>query len=1498
MAQEFRMGDSDRITTCDGFFVDSGGTGASYQPNERAQVTICSDDDGGSHIQMIFSAPAIAENDELCFYDGETTDAPRLSCVSDFASGNPFIIQATAANPSGCITITFQSDGSVESDGWSADILCTTACQLIQSELVETTPEVMPTDTGWVDGCPGDRIFLKARGRYPQNGLAYQHSDATASFTWNFGDGTIAVGPEVSHTYDESGGYTVQLTITDQFGCRSTNFLSQRVRISTRPDFQLTGDLPPETCAGDTVGASAIINRIDAGKTLSVLPTEGSFQFGGTRSDSLALPDGTGASYETSINFTAFAPGQLLTDVNDLLGICVNMEHSWMRDLQISLMCPDGSSVLLHNHPDQSGGSVFLGEPNDNDDNLIRPGVGYDYCWTPDAVNPNWIDYANQNFPQTLPPGDYQSYENFRQLVGCPLNGEWTIRVEDLWGQDNGFIFSWGINFNPDLFPNLETFTPELVDYGWKSSPYTTFSSPDSLAAAPQNAGKAQYVFEVTDDFGCTYDTTLSVKVLPPTHPDCFSCQELLAPVADTAICPDEQVSLNVGINDSEQTDLSFESFPAHPIGSATYPPGSPYRAAMEISDVLPATLNDPTTQIISVCVDMETDWTGDIALLLQAPSGVVMTLANGNGGDGDNFSNTCFTPTAPGSINAGSPPFTGAYLPQDDWNLLNGTPVAGEWALLVSDALGIEEVGRLNSWSITFQSANEVTYSWTPATGLSCTDCPAPIASPAQTVVYRVEAANSYGCAQADTIVVGRPSEQEPPQVSCTVAEDPSMTFTWPSAGEVDRFEVRTFRNDGASDWIDLGSATQYEVTGLQRREEVRLELRYFIGVDPINCTFPISTAACTFQPCDLEAALEEAPLAVSCPGDTDGAVRVRASGGDQPYAFAIDGRSETQADGAFDLLAGGSHFVVVRDTGICFDTLFFDIPEPDTLVVAIEQTARGCRGDAANEAVAIASGGNGGYQYLWSDGRSGATQPDLDSLVYSVTATDSQGCTAASSLKLQDLPTFNPNVIQSAPTCFGGDDGQLAINLVEGGLTQDPADYTFQWSTGQTGPLIENLKGGLEYQVTVTSQEDCFVVATRTLRQPAPITFDVLKDSIQCADDPTGSATVTNIQGDNEVFNIQWNDAAGGRTTPTADGLPAGDYSVTVTDDDGCSSSQQFTFIDPPPIEVRVEKEDNACFGDSDGRIELRVSGGVPDYTIAWSNGAAGPSLSELPAAGYGLSVTDNNGCVLVDTVRIAEPPLLQATLIGTDPSCFGYQDGVVSAEPTGGTAPYGFSLDNQSYSNSNQFGGLSAGTYQVYLRDSKGCRFFDQITLQEPAEFLVSAGADLTIPLGDSVELVAEASNAEGAVEFVWSAPYEGTLTCTECAATISTTFNTITYELYGIDARGCEATNFITINVDKVRMVDVPTGFTPNDDGINDRLLVHGKEGTRIRTFRVFDRWGELIFEATDFSVNDPDIGWDGFYKGQPMNSGVFLWYLEVEYLDGAQDVFKGQTTLIR
>lgn len=184
------------------------------------------------------------------------------------------------------------------------------------------------------------------------------------------------------------------------------------------------------------------------------LPVEGCGEatYGG---DPLAIPDGDGQSYVTSINIDGFDDGQVLESAAGFVSACVVMEHSWLRDLQIEMICPSGQVMILQEFLGTTGSQLFMGVPDDSDDVDPVPGVGAQYCWRADAVNEPMLEWANNNpGVGTLPAGDYRPVSAVDTLLGCTLNGDWSIRATDDWGIDNGYIFEWTVNFSPDIIPD------------------------------------------------------------------------------------------------------------------------------------------------------------------------------------------------------------------------------------------------------------------------------------------------------------------------------------------------------------------------------------------------------------------------------------------------------------------------------------------------------------------------------------------------------------------------------------------------------------------------------------------------------------------------------------------------------------------------------------------------------------------------------------------------------------------------------------------------------------------------------------------------------------------------------------------------------------------------------------------------------------------------------------------------------------------------------------
>ncbi|MCB0643859.1 MAG: gliding motility-associated C-terminal domain-containing protein, partial [Phaeodactylibacter sp.] len=416
--------------------------------------------------------------------------------------------------------------------------------------------------------------------------------------------------------------------------------------------------------------------------------------------------------------------------------------------------------------------------------------------------------------------------------------------------------------------------------------------------------------------------------------------------------------------------------------------------------------------------------------------------------------------------------------------------------------------------------------------------------------------------------------------------------------------------------------------------------------------------------------------------------------------------------------------------------------------------------------------------------------------------------------------------------------------------------------------------------------------------LPEPPAITLETSISDVLCFAGTDGIASVVAVNAAVNPVTYLWTPT--GQNTATATGLSAGFYTVELVDDRGCTAEATVQIQQPGPLDLEFEIEPNICFSEAEGSILATADGGVGGFGYNWSNGDTTQQIGNLPSGTYVATATDANGCTIFDTAYVDQPGPINPIVEELDVDCFGSRNGRIELEPTGGTPPFVYSLDGVNYGGSSTLIGLKAGEYTVYIQDANDCLWIEEAIINEPPaiDLAFPDGDILTIELGDSIMLNALVTNAQGNYELFWEAPYEGTLSCNYCYNPVANSNSTIMYQVFVTDDLGCTTSAFITLQVLKERKVYVPTGFTPNNDGMNDLLLVLGEAGTTIERFQIFDRWGELIFERGDYQINDPVFGWNGQFRGQDLNSGVYIWYLEVRYIDGVKEQFKGSSTLIR
>ncbi|MDA3819212.1 MAG: PKD domain-containing protein, partial [Candidatus Delongbacteria bacterium] len=561
-AQSFDMvaDDGQTVSTCSAAF-----SAGSYTPGETYTLTVCSDDALDHHVTISISSYSFPAGTSLCVYDGQNASAPELVCWDETTTAGMIATQAQNTNESGCLTFVF--DAGTSGASWSGTFSCNFVCQApMLVNVVSTDPPIVEeSGVDYVNVCWDENnnqsfpVTFNAEGTYP-GGTGYTLDDDNVTFTWEFGDGTEESGvglTSVTHNFPAREGYTVILSIEDSQGCTNTNSMTQRVRVSRPPIWNDGGTYvdPDAICMGEEVEMCASYDTETWNSAITP-----------AIADTIFCPDGSGVCYETSIMQNQFLPGQTLNDNNNILGICLNMEHSYLGDLTMQIQCPSGQSVQLET---QGGSSTHLGEPIDPG---TGPGVGYDYCFTPDGTQT--LEEAAASV-STVPAGDYASYESLAGLEGCLLNGQWTISICDNWSIDDGYVFGWYIEFDESLYPEVWSYTPQYTPTEWyglygseidsptdqncATGTYTTTDNPDQNTQQP-------FIFTLTDDFGCEHDTAMNVTVYSQDDPNCCISPSPSAGT-DDLVC---NLSTNLNASTPESGNSGYWEFISGP-GNASF---------------------------------------------------------------------------------------------------------------------------------------------------------------------------------------------------------------------------------------------------------------------------------------------------------------------------------------------------------------------------------------------------------------------------------------------------------------------------------------------------------------------------------------------------------------------------------------------------------------------------------------------------------------------------------------------------------------------------------------------------------------------------------------------------------------------------------------------------------------------------------------------------------------------------------------------------------------
>ena len=1000
------------------------------------------------------------------------------------------------------------------------------------------------------------------------------------------------------------------------------------------------------------------------------------------------------------------------------------------------------------------------------------------------------------------------------------------------------------------------------------SAPYTYVWDGGQTGATASFSVSGTYAVTVTDDNGCTAQATADVTVADPLDATFATSEISCSGAADGVI-----------------TALGNAGFP--PYG---YSIGAGFGASGNFANLGPGTYTVTVRDAIG-CEVAQPVTLADPDAIALAVSAQDVSCNGGNDG------------SATATVSGGTAPYTITWPGGATGLSVNDLP-AGTYSANVVDDRGCTSaapfvIGEPGPLAATLTSADAdcagaasgeltvavsggrspYTYAWSTGDATST-----PTLAGVAAGSYMVTVTDDAGCTTTASATVGEPAPLSIGHTTLPVgcAGEATGEINLTVAGGTPPYSYRWQDGNTDEDRTALAAGTY--------------------DVDVTDANGCVATYSVTLD--------EATPLAfawviddVSCFGYADGRIDVTVTGGRMPYSHewtGPNGYAFFNQDPAG--LVAGDYTLEFRDAGGCTYTETFTVAEPIAISLATVPGDTICNGASDGTARVTVTGGTAPFTYLWDSGETAADAVALDAGAHTVDVVDANGCAFAAEALIEELPPISLELSQNGVSCYGDSDGEARVVTVRYGADARDADgLTYRWddAAATAGREVSGLRGTETVEVVATDARGCEARALITIAEPTELRAAVERErDVLCAGGASGVA-VLSAEGATPDYTYAWLSPTATPNAARVEDLTAGTHEGVVTDANGCADTVSVTLVEPDSISIESSVFDVNCFSRRSGRINVVASGGTSPYAYGWDVGRVGGDIDSLEAGTYALSVVDDNGCALLETYEVgtASDVVLEGAATGV--SCFGERNGAVELVAGGGNGPHEYSIEGAAWTEFPDFRYLLPGEYAALARDRDGCPSDTlYLTVPEPDPLVIDAGDDISVQLGEELTLRPLVLNANGPVEVNWLPNDPAFISCDTCMNPVVTpTFQGVLTVL-AIDSAGCEAEDRLQVRIEKTVLAFVPTGFTPNADGNDDRLVVHGKTGTRVVSFRVFDRWGQLVHESGDYFVNDESRGWDGQARGRYADGGVYIWRAEVRYRGGIVQALQGETTLIR
>ncbi len=631
----------------------------------------------------------------------------------------------------------------------------------------------------------------------------------------------------------------------------------------------------------------------------------------------------------------------------------------------------------------------------------------------------------------------------------------------------------------------------------------------------------------------------------------------------------------------------------------------------------------------------------------------------------------------------------------------------------------------------------------------------------------------------------------------------------------------------------------------------------------------------------------------------------------------------------------APGDYWVTVTDAiNGCTDTDQLQISEDvvlPTALIANPQTLTCAVQQVTLNATASSPGANFDYEWTTPTGNfvslQNPQQPIVDEQgVYNLLITNtSNGCTQTASVTVPQniqLPTVEAGASV-------GLDCDTQTQLLDGSGSSQGANFTYTWST-TNGQIIS---GGNTPTPTIGDPGNYVLTILDTQNgcsdiDNVQVIEDVLHPSLAIAPPQTLTCVLQSVtingsgDGMGSAPSIAWTSAAGGNIVSGGSSLSPsvdapGNYTLTVLNTtNGCSSTLPVTVLEniqTPPLQVQPAPLLTCSV------LQFPLQSTVPaQSSVVWTtadghivSGANTPNPMVDEPGLYLLAITSTvNGCTNSAQIAVQQELNVPTGLnFNLEPPLCNGTPGILTVEQiNGGIGPYTYSVDGgQTFFPSSAFNSIQPGNYDLVIQDANGCELMEPVTVPSPPIPLVTAPPVFEIELGENQEILAivPLSFPLSLVDTVIWSPltgltFEGNSTL-ELLNPVAQPFSTTQYSVTIITKEGCKSTARTIVKVDREVDIYAPNVIWPDDpDSDNATFLIFARDESvaLIKQLQIFDRWGSLIFANKDFRPNDPSSGWSGDVRGKPVNPAVFVWWAEVELVDGRSLLVKGDVTVLR